>query len=264
MVGAGVRLHERHVRMPWAATRSILRDTLSKRGRRHHRRHLRAITVFSECYSMRRKRMRQAPLHLLAIALLVFLSGAREPCMAIERAQYAVVTSQPPFEIRDYDASVVAIVTVDGSRNDAVNAGFRVLAGYIFGNNRQKTKIAMTAPVTQLPRSAVPGTATSKIPTSAGWVVRFMMPAGYTLKSLPAPTDDRVHFERSPAHRAAAIRFSGFWSDANLQAHERELLQWTMSRHLAPQAAPVYAYYDPPWTPWFMRRIEVLVDVAPG
>jgi len=185
--------------------------------------------------------------------------------MAIEQAKYALVSSEPPYEIRDYASSVVAIVDVSGSRSDAVNSGFRLLANYIFGNNLQNAKIAMTAPVTQMPRgSETQGTSPPSSPGQGFWIVRFMMPDGYTLQSLPPPSDTRVHFEQSLAHRAAVIRFSGFWSDANLKSHEAQLLEWMLKQHLTPRSVPTYAYYDPPWVPWFMRTIEVLIDIAPS
>ena len=181
--------------------------------------------------------------------------------MAIERAHYTVVVSDPPYEVRDYDPAVVALVEVSGTRSESVSAGFRLLAGYIFGKNAEQTKIAMTAPVTQSPQSPQSSSQPSQSPAGT-WVVRFLMPAAYTLHTLPVPTDSRVHFVAVPARRVAAIRFSGFWSDSNLRSHEVELLQWTKAHHLVPQSEPTYAYYDPPWTPWFMRTIEVLVDVG--
>jgi hypothetical protein len=171
--------------------------------------------------------------------------------MAVERAKYSVELNEAPYEIRDYAASIVASVHVEGDRSAAVSAGFRMLANYIFGGNQPKGKIAMTAPVAQQP-------------TAGGWEVRFTMPAGYTLTTLPAPTDPRVHVTAVAARRAAVISFSGFWSDTNLQAHEAKLLEWVKTHHLTTTSAPTYDYYDPPWTPWFMRTIEVVVDIAPA
>jgi len=170
--------------------------------------------------------------------------------MAVERAKYSVEVNDPPYEIRDYAPSIVASVHVGGDRGEAVSAGFRVLANYIFGGNQPQRKIAMTAPVAQQP-------------SASGWEVRFTMPASYTLQTLPPPADPRVHIAAVSAHRAAVISFSGFWSDANLKAHETTLLEWVRSRQLTATSAPTYDYYDPPWTPWFMRTIEVAVDIAP-
>jgi hypothetical protein len=199
----------------------------------------------------------------LPIGILVLSIVAGETCMAVERAAYTVVRSEPPYEIRDYARSVVATVTVNGSRSRAVNSGFRLLANYIFGANQQKSKIAMTAPVTQAPRSSQPvSPSTQDAATPDAWAIRFMMPAGYTLQSLPAPMDNRITLTQAVAHRVAAIRFSGFWSDANLESHKLQLLQWMQAQQLEPRSPATYAYYDPPWTPWFMRQIEVMIDVS--
>jgi DNA gyrase inhibitor GyrI len=184
----------------------------------------------------------------VAGVFLALLTGVGGACMAVERAKYTVELSEPPYEVRDYDPMVVASVHVDGDRSNAVSAGFRILANYIFGNNQGNGKIAMTAPVEQQS-------------LASGWDVSFMMPAGYTMSTLPLPNDARVTRVPVPRHRAAVVRFSGFWSDANLQTHETQLLQWVKLHHLVAVASPTYAYYDPPWTPWFLRTIEVMVDI---
>jgi hypothetical protein len=217
--------------------------------------------------------------------------------MAVERAHYSVEISEQPFEVRDYAPAIVASVQVDGAREDAVNAGFRILAGYIFGDNQTQGKIAMTAPVTQSEsagqriamtapvtqgesagqRIAMTAPVTQgesagrKLAMTApveqnraqnGWEIRFTMPAAYTMSTLPKPRDARVHLVEIPARRTAAITFSGFWSDSNLLSHRAQLLEFLISHHLTAISAPVYAFYDPPWTPWFWRTNEVLVDVA--
>lgn len=185
--------------------------------------------------------------------------------MAVERPTYSVDMSTPPYEIRDYAPTLVAVVHVGGDRGDAVSAGFRILASYIFGDNRAKGKIAMTAPVTQTPSHAIAMTApVEQRSTDTGWEVRFTMPAAYTLNTLPLPNDSRVHIVQVPRQRMAVVKFSGFWSDANLQSHTSQLLEWVKAQRLTALSAPTYAYYDPPWTPWFLRTIEVLVAIAPA
>jgi len=191
--------------------------------------------------------------------------GAAVECwrieLAIESAKYKVAAHEGSLELRDYPPIVIAVAAVDGTRSHAVNAGFRLLADYIFGKNQWTSRIALTAPVTQSPRS--PGEPfMTNIEHSSSWTISFMMPAGYAMQSLPAPTDVRVHFERAPARRLAAIRFSGFWSNANLECHEIQLLRWLHMEHVTALSAPIYAYYDPPWIPWFLRRIEVLIEIA--
>jgi hypothetical protein len=185
--------------------------------------------------------------------------------MAVERPKYSVELRETPCEVRDYAPSIVASVEVTGSREDAVNAGFRILAGYIFGDNQTQGKIAMTAPVTQSAGEPIAMTApVEQTMTQNSWEVRFTMPAVYTLGTLPKPRDARVHLSVVPARRVAAITFSGFWSDSNLQSHQAQLLEFLKKHQLAAISAPVYAFYDPPWTPWFWRTNEVLIEVAAG
>ena len=184
--------------------------------------------------------------------------------MAVERPCYAVEISEKPFEVRDYASSIVASVHVNGSREDAVNAGFRILAGYIFGDNQTQGKIAMTAPVMQSENAGqrIAMTAPERNLGKDGWEIRFTMPAAYTMSTLPKPGDARVHLVEVPARRAAVITFSGFWSDSNLQSHRAQLLEFLDRHQLTAVSAPVYAFDDPPWTPWFWRTNEVLVEVA--
>ena len=69
--------------------------------------------------------------------------------MAIEEPGFKRVSHDGDIEIRDYVPTIAAEVRVTGKREAAINEGFRVLADHIFGNNRKKAKVAMTAPVTQ-------------------------------------------------------------------------------------------------------------------
>jgi hypothetical protein len=205
-----------------------------------------------------------APCRSIALCLLL-LVGAGDSCMATERPKYSVEISEPPCEVRTYAPTIVATVHVSGSRDEAVSAGFRILARYIFGDNRAQEKIAMTAPVTQMAGQKIAMTApVEQSEEGPGWVVRFTMPAAYTLSALPHPTDSRIQLLEVAAHRVAVVTFSGFWSDGNLQSHQAQLLEFLKRHQLTAVSAPVYAYYDPPWTPWFLRTNEVMVDIATG
>ena len=183
--------------------------------------------------------------------------------MAIEQPKYTVELSEIPFEVREYSATIVASVHVDGDRSDAVNAGFRILAGYIFGDNQAQGKIAMTAPVTQSPGQKIAMTApVQQQGQQGGWDVRFTMPAAYTLSTLPKPRDSRISLVEAPGKRMASITFSGFWSDSNLQSNRDRLLDFIKAHKLIAVSAPIYAYYNAPWTPWFLRTNEVQVEIA--
>lgn len=193
--------------------------------------------------------------------------------MAIEQPDYTVVRAlAKDIELRDYPGYLVAETRVPGSRSDAGNESFRRLAGYIFGGNRTQQKFAMTAPVTTSPAPAVepakgetlamtqPVTQTQT--ESGEWLVQFVLPKGQTLTSLPQPNDPRVTLRALPARRYAVIRYSGTWSDANFDEH-LALLRAAMAREkLLPLGEPVWARYDPPFKPWFLRTNEILLEVA--
>lgn len=153
------------------------------------------------------------------------------------------------FELRAYAPRVVAETTVDATLEDAGNQAFRKLFRYISGGNRGRSKIAMTAPVAQ--------EADGK-----GWRVSFMMPSGSTLENLPVPEDPAVILRAIPAGTVASVRYSGIWSERRYRRHLRTLERWIEAQSLHAAGGPVWARYNPPFTPWFLRRNEVLVPVA--
>ena len=183
----------------------------------------------------------------------------------VEQPQYRTAASEGPFELRDYPPLVVAEVTGEGDRWTAVNGGFRPLANYIFAKERAGDAIAMTAPVTQQRRERIAMTApVTQTPADAqgSWTVRFIMPSQYALDGLPEPTNPDVRLAELPAQQRAAIRFSGVATDELIAEKEAALRVWMDERGLKPSGAPTYAYYNAPWTPGFLRRNEVMFDVA--
>lgn len=200
---------------------------------------------------------------LPAVILIVTMLGA--PAMAVEEPPFQTVLRDGNFEIRAYPALVVAEVTVTGDQKEAGNKGFRLLAAYIFGGNRRKQGIAMTAPVAQQPTSEkIAMTAPVTQTQDAGqWVVRFTMPGSYTLETLPEPNDSRVHLRVAAPARFAVIRFSGLASADDVAAKTTELSAWIQRRQLRRAGPASLAQYNPPWTLWFMRRNEVMIPVEP-
>jgi hypothetical protein len=139
----------------------------------------------------------------LGMALMAGMAKA-EGYKGYEMPPYAVEVAEGDFEVRAYGAHLVAEVQVKGSRDGAISAGFRVLAGYIFGGNDRGEKIAMTVPVAQSP---VEG---------GVWTVRFMIPSGQSADTLPVPNDGSVRFVPVEPERQVALAFSGrgatrFW-----------------------------------------------------
>jgi len=187
-----------------------------------------------------------------------------ESAMAdIEEPGFTLVSKEGDFELRDYAPIVAAEVTAQGDRDGAASSGFRTLAGYIFGGNAGSAKIAMTAPVTQSKGDMIAMTAPVTQSGGGGaWVIRFMMPKSYTIKTLPTPNDPRIRFVEIPARRVAVLSFSGLWNDGNLNAHREELFALLKSKGLKSHGEPNFAFYDPPWKPFFWRRNEIMWDVA--
>jgi effector-binding domain-containing protein len=168
-----------------------------------------------------------------------------------EQPDFALVSADEDFELRDYPSLVVAEVSHAGSRERASGASFRRLAAYIFAQDRPAggEKIAMTAPVLQ--DETQPGE----------WRMRFVMPSKYTLETLPpAPAD--IALTQMPARRMAAIRFSGNGGASDLALMEARLRDWMIGQGLMPAGEAEFAFYDAPMVPGPLRRNEVLIPVA--
>ena len=200
---------------------------------------------------------------LLGVLLGLTLFGSR--AMAVEEPAFKSVLQEGAFEIRDYPALVVAEVTVTGDQKEAASKGFRLLAGYIFGGNKRRQGIAMTAPVAQQPSSEkIAMTAPVTQTHNAGaWVVRFTMPSAYSLETLPEPNDPKVHLSVLSPARFAVLRFSGLAQKDDVEAKTAELIALAQAHHLHTTGAASLAQYNPPWTLWFMRRNEVMIPVEP-
>lgn len=181
----------------------------------------------------------------------------------VEQPEYKVVETNGAIEIREYAPMIAAETTAEGERTVAIGEGFRRIAGYIFGANVPRAKIDMTAPVQQQKGSKIAMTAPVQQQGDGDtWRVRFIMPKGWTMDTLPQPTDERVKLVALPQNRFAVIRFSGSASAATLEAKAAELRQHVTARGLTTQGEPLYAFYNPPWTLPFFKRNEVMLEVV--
>jgi len=160
--------------------------------------------------------------------------------MATKEPPFTVQFEQGNFELRDYPALAVAEVSVSGERKEAAGKGFRLLAGYIFGGNTRKQSIAMTAPVTQQAVTGEKIAMTAPVIQAGGdgdWVIRFIMPEGATLDSLPQPNDPKVQLRMLAPERVAVVRFSGFAREAAV-ASNTAALQRFIAAHQLQETAP--------------------------
>lgn len=169
--------------------------------------------------------------------------------MAVEEAKYNVLREEDGFELREYESHILAETTVDGAFEDAGSEAFGRLFKYISGNNKQQQKVAMTSPVGQQKQDEK-------------WVVSFMMPAPFELETTPEPKDPNVSIREVPARLIAVVRYSGFWSEKSYLRNLAKLQNWIENSRLTPVGEPIWARYNPPFMPWFLRRNEILVPVA--
>jgi len=201
--------------------------------------------------------------HLMSI--LVALTGTT--AMAIEEPPFTVETKNKDYEIRLYEKIIVAETSIQTTFDDAGNQAFRVLADFIFGNNKSQTKIAMTAPVTQQPKSekiAMTAPVTMAKDGEGSYVVQFVMPESYTLETLPVPNDPRVTIRELPRRRVAVHRYSGSWSETNY-LEELKAFRSNLERDkIQTIGEPILSRFNSPFALWFLRRNEIWLELAPS
>ena len=197
-------------------------------------------------------------LKYVAACLLLLNWG---PAMAIEEPGYTVVRTDDSFEVRHYEPNVVAQTVVNAPADEAGNQGFRILAGYIFGQNKGERKIEMTAPVAQTPTKIAMTAPVSQSATSSGYVIQFVMPREWKVETLPEPIDSRVTLRAIPAGTIAVRSYSGTWSQTRYEEHLKTLQEALAQAGLRWHGYPSWARYDPPWKPWFWRRNEIWLEL---
>jgi hypothetical protein len=184
-----------------------------------------------------------------------FGSRAKEP-------KFTVLEKKNGYEIRKYNSYIEAQTIVTGSYREAMTSGFRILAGYIFGGNTKKQSISMTAPVLEQKSESISMTAPvleTAIDNNSR-ILSFIMPEGYTLDTLPTPNDTRIKLVKVPSHTTAVLRYSGYNNAKKVDEMKAKLLGYLKRDDIA-AGLPRGAGYNPPWTPPFMMRNEILVDI---
>ena len=200
----------------------------------------------------------------ILIGIAVIIAAAVGPLMSnVEQAKYTIIETHGDIEIRDYAPMIVAEAEVTGAREEAIRQGFRIIADYIFGNNSTKQKVAMTAPVVQQSSEKIAMTApVTQQGEGNSWQVHFVMPSSYSLDSLPTPNNDAVKLKKIDGKRFVTIRFSGTGKKDNLTKHTQMLHAFIDEHKLKVLSAPTYAFFNPPWTLPFLRRNEVMIEIA--
>jgi len=205
-----------------------------------------AITHYL-CYIVTVKIMSSWLFVLMVVAAALALVGCKTMRSGYDSAPYQVVRAAGKFEIRDYPALTVVETPMASSGNGA-DGGFSRLFRFITGSNEAKQKIAMTTPVFM---SGSVSNAT----------MAFVMPAKLTSAQVPKPSDGSVTVRELEPGRFAVLRFSGGRNAENESEALGRLKDWIAGQRLKAMSAPVYGYFDPPWTPAFLRRNEAMLRI---
>tara|TARA_B110000503_G_scaffold18523_1_gene27319 strand:- start:3790 stop:4305 length:516 start_codon:yes stop_codon:yes gene_type:complete len=168
--------------------------------------------------------------------------------MAVEEAIYTTIFADENFETRYYEPQILAEIGVDGDFEGAGSNAFSQLFRYISGENTSQKKIKMTAPVSQQQKNGQ-------------WLVSFMMPPGSSLEALPQPKNSTINLRQLPVRHVASMRYSGFWTEKSYLHHLYLLSRWISSQGLQISGTPIWARYNAPYMPWFMRRNEILIPI---
>lgn len=182
----------------------------------------------------------------------------------VEEPNYSVVSTNDTYELREYDPVLIAKTTVEGTMEEATNEGFRRIADYIFGNNTKSEGIAMTAPVTvedQGEPIAMTVPVTSTASEAGSYTIAFVMPSKYSLENIPKPNNSNVVLEEVPSRTIAVLTFSGYVTEAKTNENKARLLEALTLNGLTNDGTYTLSQYNPPWTPWFMRRNEIWIEV---
>jgi len=204
---------------------------------------------------------------LIFVAAIILTIGYFYVTMGhVEKPKYKVVSKETDnIEIRRYEPVIIAKVTVEGEREEALNKGFRTLADFIFGNNMAEEEISMTAPVELEPKSekiAMTAPVTLEGDEGSLWTVTFTMPAEYTMETLPKPVNEKVEIVEIPAKEYIVLRFRGRSTAENFAKHKAVLDKYIVEHDMRVIGNVKLAYYNPPWTPFFLRRNEVMYELS--
>ncbi|MFY7943669.1 MAG: SOUL family heme-binding protein [Crocinitomicaceae bacterium] len=165
----------------------------------------------------------------------------------IETPKYKVVKTYDSFEIRQYDSMILAQTVIqETSIKKSGNTGFRKVAGYIFGGNRNNQQIAMTAPVI--------------MEVGDNTKMSFVMPSQYKMEDLPQPNSSEVKLVKAAPKKFAVLTFSGFASDEKINRKKELLKEALKKEQISVKGDFSYLGYNAPWD-LFGRRNEVAIEV---
>lgn len=207
-----------------------------------------------------------ALLIILASALLIWIIGTLLAIRGIEEPKYELVEKKDGYEIREYASYIVAEVEIEWDMKTALNQGFRLLAGYIFGENTQKESVKMTVPVMEMSawmsesiKMTVP--VIESLASSGKRIIAFTMPSKYTLDTLPKPSNANIWFRTVEKSRRAVLQYSWYATEARVDQKKKLLTNALIRDGFNIKWEIISAQYNPPLSFPPLRRNEVMVDI---
>jgi hypothetical protein len=201
---------------------------------------------------------------VIGMLFLVWIAYGYFSVRGVEEPVYKVLEKKNGYEVRAYEPYVVATVEVDGNQNQALNKGFTLLADYIFGNNTSKQKLAMTTPVKEAASEKIAMTAPvleQAGNTTAPHEISFVMPVSSTLETLPKPNNPAVKLRQIPARKVAVLKYTWLTPESRVENKKKQLQELLKKDGVTTLGTPEAAFYNPPFTPPFMRRNEILIPI---
>tara|TARA_B100001146_G_scaffold30275_1_gene23800 strand:+ start:20665 stop:21225 length:561 start_codon:yes stop_codon:yes gene_type:complete len=185
----------------------------------------------------------------MKILILIFINLISYSSLAqTENQKFVILSKIDGIEIREYSPAIYASVTIEENKQ---NSTFRILAGYIFGGNKENQKISMTAPV-HMEKNIIEG--------KESLTMKFVMPSKYKVEDLAEPNDSRIKISESKKKKFAAIRFSGYSNDEKINNFSKKLKNFLISNNISFVNNLIYLGYDPPYKFWG-RKNEVLFEI---
>lgn len=202
-----------------------------------------------------RDRSKEAPESEPNIPLMEMLKSIPEVfgIRVNEEPSYEVLRKDENFEVRKYAELVRANVTLEAnSYEEFKEKAFKILASYIFGENREEIQMPMTAPVLQRENE------------KGSWSMSFVLPKSFTMSNAPLPKNASVELEPSPERYVAVLAYSGNNDEEKIKAHQQELYQWVQNQpELQALESVESAQYDAPFVIPFLKKNEVHMGVLP-
>lgn len=183
------------------------------------------------------------------VLALFFISQvwAKNESSGIETLKYEVIKKFEGFEIRKYEPANYSYVSMSSKTyKESSGAGFRTLAGYIFGGNADNQKIAMTSPVEMEMKDSI--------------TMKFMIPSEYSLDELPSPNNSKVKFKQEDEKTVAAITFSGWANDAKIKEHIEKLKILLNENGIKHSNEFSFLGYNSPFE-ILNRRNEIIIEI---